>query len=108
MITSLSVPGKFTVNMLTSQDILDFKSWQPKHYKNTCLSLKSQSKTVPQSRNQDFTVPSFMEFQYDSAKKGTVVASQYIGGIAKHTFVLRHTSQNLLNPTIPMENAYPT
>ncbi|XP_063219220.1 uncharacterized protein LOC134529249 [Bacillus rossius redtenbacheri] len=107
LITSAGVPGKFTVNMVTSDDVLDFKNWWPSHYKKTCLSLESQSKAVPRSQKQDFAVSRFVEFQYNSRHKGTVVASEFIGGLVSHTFVLRQSSDKSLNPTIPVQKAYP-
>ncbi|XP_063216697.1 uncharacterized protein LOC134527714 [Bacillus rossius redtenbacheri] len=107
LITSAGVPGKFTVNMVTSDDVLDFKNWWPSHYKKTCLSLESQIKAVPRSQKQDFAVSRFVEFQYNSRHKGTVVASEFIGGLVSHTFVLRQSSDKSLNPTIPVQKAYP-
>ncbi|KAJ8890048.1 hypothetical protein PR048_009554 [Dryococelus australis] len=39
--TSADVAGKFTVNMVTSDDVLDFKTCWPSNYKITYLSLES-------------------------------------------------------------------
>ncbi|KAJ8867439.1 hypothetical protein PR048_031241 [Dryococelus australis] len=108
-IYQLITPGKFIVYLVTSDDVLDFKTWWPNHYKKkkACLSLESQGKAVPRSQKQDFAISTSMEFQYDSCKKGTVVASQFIGGLVPHTFVLLQTSNNGFNPTILVQKAYP-
>lgn len=36
MICSAGAPGKFTVHMIDSDDVLDFKSWWPKDTKKVC------------------------------------------------------------------------
>lgn len=105
MVCSAGTPGKFTVHMIDSDDVLDFKSWWPKRYKKNCLSSETQSKSVPRSGKQEFSISHFMEFRYDSSLKGTVVTSQFIGGFT-NTFVLHHKSQQNATCTMPTEKAY--
>lgn len=47
LIISSSSKRAFTVHMVHKEDILDFKSWWPSHYKKNVLSVESRGRNVP-------------------------------------------------------------
>lgn len=78
----------FTVVELKTEDVLEFKKWWPNLYKKTCLSTESYGKKVPKDQKKSFAPSTYMSFQYDSDRKGTIIAEEYIDGLTKHSFSL--------------------
>lgn len=78
----------FTVIELKTEDVLEFKKWWPNLYKKTCLSTESYGKKVPEEQKKSFAPSVYMSFQYDSDRKGTIIAEAYIDGLIKHAFLL--------------------
>lgn len=78
----------FTVVELKTEDVLEFKKWWPNLYKKTCLSTESYGKKVPKDQKKSFAPSTYMSFQYDSDRKGTIIAEEYIDGLIKHSFSL--------------------
>lgn len=95
--------GKFTVQMVESKDIKDFKHWWPKFYKKNVVSTESCARSVPRDQKQHFNVSTFMEFVYSADHIGMVRALPFINGLVDHTFVLKSSSDK---PDMPIELAY--
>lgn len=96
----------FKVFILQTYQIYNFRKWWPLHYKKTVLSDESFGKRVPKEQKQSFTPSTFMHFEYNQYKKGSLVAHQFIDGLSSHTFSLL---RNKLGPITfpPTEKAYP-
>lgn len=62
-------PGKFTVHIIHSDDIIMWISNYGNLRGTQKLSTETQSKSVPWSRKQEFSISNLMEFQYDSFLK---------------------------------------
>ncbi|KAJ8888386.1 hypothetical protein PR048_007876 [Dryococelus australis] len=77
---STVTPGKFTVQMVESKDILNFKDWWSKFYKRNV----SYARSVPRDQLQHFNVSAFMEFVYSSDYIGRVQARPLIDGLIDH------------------------
>lgn len=56
--------------------------------KKTCLSTESYGKSVPKEQKKSFAPSTYMSFHYDSDKKDTIIAEEFIDGFIKHSFVL--------------------
>ncbi|PSN53749.1 hypothetical protein C0J52_02214 [Blattella germanica] len=103
LITSSSSKNAFTVHMVHKEEILDFKSWWPAHYKKNVLSVESQGRTVPREMKQHFSISEFMEFSYYKQTPGVVKTRNFIDGMQEHTF--RLAEQNLI-PDFPSKAAF--
>lgn len=100
-----SAHKKFTVSMVKTEDILDFKSWWTKYYKKNSISIETQSRQVPRNEKQHFLVSHFLEFEYSSAQKGCVITRPFIQSIGRvNTFDLRKNRSVI--PEMPVEKAY--
>lgn len=89
---------KFQVKKVETDDIKNFNDWWQKFYKKKTTSLETMGRGINRQNKQDFTISNFMQFEYDAAKPGTVVASPYIDGLVKHTFRLRKVSVDNISP----------
>lgn len=106
MIVNASRKSKFSVKLIKSEDISDFKSWWPRIYKRNCLSIESVGRGVPREQKQNFQITNFTHFKYSSDQHGVLEALEFIDGITSHTFRLG-TSNNVTLPQ-PLQNpAYP-
>lgn len=100
-----SAHRKFTVSMVKTDDILDFKGWWTKFYKRDAISVETQSRQVPRNQKQHFLVSHFMEFEYTTDQKGCVVCRPFIQNMGRvNTFDLRRNRSVI--PTLPVEKAY--
>lgn len=96
---------KFTVSMVKTEDILDFKGWWTKFYKKDAISIETQSHQVPRSQKQHFLVSHFLEFEYSADQKGCVVTRPFIQNCGRvNTFDLRRNRSAI--PVLPVEKAY--
>lgn len=95
-----------TIQMVNTDQILNFDSWWPELYKKSCISEETSTSKVSQKNKQYFTPSLYQEFLYSSDETGIVKASLHIGGLVQHTFVLgkpRLKTNFALNPA----KAYP-
>lgn len=104
LIVESSQQQQFTVHMVNTQDILDFKKWWPQYYKKTTLSLESSTSRIPKDQKVSFQISHFHEFVYSNNRIGSVKTRRYIDGIEHHTFRLKSLS-NI--PCLPSNRAYP-
>lgn len=49
---------------------------------------RKTGKKVPKDQKKSFAPSTYMSFQYDSDRKGTIIAEEYIDGLIKHSFSL--------------------
>lgn len=105
LIISSSSKDAFTVHMVKTEEILDFKSWWPAHYKKNVVSVESQGRKIPREKKQHFSISEFMEFSYSKEFPGVVKARNFIGGLLEHTF--RLAEANLI-PNMPSKLAFPS
>lgn len=106
MIVTSSNKGAYSVKMVDTLDIFDFQAWWPSFYKKTTLSLESASRRVPRNQKVQFAIASFSHFEFNSERQGTVVVSEMIDGLVKHTFLLKLPGVG--QPTIRVLPAYPS
>lgn len=90
--------------MVNGKDVLDFKNWWSKHYKKTCLSIKSCGRSTPRAQKESFAISSFMEFRYDHTRKGIVEASKFFDGFQTSSFVLRNANTDTVS--LPIRKTY--
>ncbi|PSN48692.1 hypothetical protein C0J52_13536 [Blattella germanica] len=86
LIIRSSAKKQFSVKMVTSSDILSFKTWWPMNYKKT--SISKESVTYPRAERIVFQVSKFRHFKYQDRNPGHVLAREYVNGLIKHTFPL--------------------
>ncbi|KAK9892952.1 hypothetical protein WA026_023009 [Henosepilachna vigintioctopunctata] len=58
-----------------------FRSTVAKLVQKTCLSTESYGKRVLEDEKKSFALSTHMSFQYDSDRKGTILAEEYIDGL---------------------------
>lgn len=100
---SSSIQGKFSVNLITADKILNFKTWMKKYYKKTCISKETRGKMVAKQDKVSFQISTLYHFVYESNDKGNIKGYGTIGGIVFHNFPMGKTK--LVFP--PTEHAYP-
>ena len=66
----------------------DFKTWNPKHYKKSCISSETKSKNTPKEKKVRFSINDLFRYVYDSDKKGYIKAFTNINGLVCHTFLM--------------------
>lgn len=97
--------NKFTVHDVTSSDIvLDFKKWQKRFYKKSCISQETKGKNTDKKDKMYFQISTLFMFVYESKLKGCVKAYPTINGIIHHNFLLAKTKADTLSP--PSVKAY--
>lgn len=104
VIVHSSAKANFLVNLVQSQDILNFKKWWPNFYRKSVLSKETSGRGVPKEQKQPFNFYEFMEFCYSSEYIGTVKGRKYVDGIDEHHFAL---ADSTIIPRTPTELAYP-
>lgn len=90
MIISSSTKCHFTVHLVDSSHIKDFRNWWSKYFKKDAISVETSSaKSVPRNEKEHFTISKYHNFLL-SAESGNnvIVARDYIGGFCTHTFQL--------------------
>ena len=97
--------SKFEVEMVQSEDILDFDNWWPSFYKKKCLSIDSYGTNIPKEQKITFCVSQYMSFSYERSAEGTVVTQEYINGMTSHKF--RLVKPNTSTIELPHAKAYP-
>ncbi|XP_069687193.1 uncharacterized protein [Periplaneta americana] len=95
--------NRFSVESVTTDDILNFKCWWPEHYKKTTCSLDTLGK---KGKNKKMFSPTqFSEFVYSKDDPGCVTASVVIGSeISKHRFCMTKTGTGRM--VMPTQKAY--
>lgn len=71
----------FTVNSVSYNDIIDFKSWWPNFFKKSSKSID------PKSRDT-FAVSQYKQFSYSCDTPGYVTVYEFIGGLRSQIFKL--------------------
>lgn len=107
MIVSSSAKRKFCVHVVSTEDILDFKSWWPTMYKRNALSVESVLRSIPRDKKISFNIASFHHFQYTSDVFSTVRTSCMINGLHFHTFKLGRPNVLQSSLAFPSMQAYP-
>ena len=97
LIESSSESQKFAIKEVTSNMILDFKSWRPEDYKKTVSSKCSYGKT--RNEKQQFQISNYSSVTYKSSTPGEVEVSHFIGGLWKLIFALFKTSTLKVTPS---------
>lgn len=105
IVQSSTVPDFFTVHMVTSEDILNFKQWWTRYYKKTALSLETKDKRVPRSQKVDFTISKFHHFNFIKVDGNVPVkCREFINGLTKHTFLLKINNRGVV--PLPDQHVY--
>lgn len=99
-----STRDRFTICHIQTDDILSFKSWWPTYYKKLVISDETSGRGIRREDRIAFKISSFRQFNYDSTKKGKIVAAEHIGGLITNTFSLAKTDNQ---PILPSRKAYP-
>jgi hypothetical protein len=89
---------KFTVKVVESEEIIEFKKWWPKNYKKNCISQETKSKTGPKEKKVNFLISKCMHFTYDSTIESQIVTRQFIDSALTHTFRLKSGNANIKLP----------
>lgn len=100
LICNSSTKSPNSVTLIDEQSctvIMDFKMWWPLNYKRNVISLETSRN--PRDKREAFTISKFHYFEYVSEDKGTVRASEWIGGIVPpQTFVLKKNDNIVISP----------
>ncbi|CAG9782306.1 unnamed protein product [Diatraea saccharalis] len=99
IIVASSYFSKISVFKVTTQMVIDFKTWWTRLYKKNCISIQSLGKKVPKDKKVNFNVSLFQQFYYDSSNPGVVQTREYIDGFLKFDFKLAIGRENVLLPT---------
>ncbi|XP_069690272.1 uncharacterized protein [Periplaneta americana] len=95
--------NRFSVESVTTDDILNFKCWWPEHYKKTTCSLDTLGKKGKDKKM--FSPTQFSEFVYSKDDPGCVIASVVIGSeMSKHRFCMTKTGTGRI--VMPTQKAY--
>jgi hypothetical protein len=95
----------FSVSMVQTDQILNFKNWWTIFYKRNAVSTETQSNQVARSQKQQFLISQFMEFEFSSDMRGCTKTRPFIGcTIQENTFDLKKS--RLQTPSLPTEKAY--
>lgn len=105
MIVHSTRQSEFSVKMVDSREIKDFKSWWPRFYKKQCLSIESLGRAVPRNQKQSFQISSFCHFVYLSSNPGILKAMECIDD----GFISHHFRLSVTNNVVPgaKDLAYP-
>ena len=103
LIEKSSKKGLFSIYRAKNENILDFKSWWPKYYKKTILSLDSYGK-IPKDQKTTFQISQYNEFEYDCNKPGIIKVRPFIDGLNFHEFSLGKPAG--VCPDLPTKPAY--
>lgn len=103
LIANSSKQQKFSICVVDSSMVIDYKSWWPTYYKKNCLSTDSYGRAVPRDKKKSFTIASFMHFTHNSRKPGYVAARDFIDSV-DYEFQLSTTKTK---PVLPGQKAYP-
>lgn len=95
---------KFDVEMLKTDEVLDFNNWLPNIFKKSYFSVDLYGKEIPKSQEKTFSLSNYMHFKYASTSKGTVETVPYIGGFITKSFKLMKSLVQEI--TLPSEKAY--
>lgn len=102
MILSSTKQGKFMVDLVQTEDILDFQKGWPQFYKKNTAS--EESKKEKKGKREFFTVSVYHEFIFEKSRKGEVSASYFIDGNQRKTFQLISCKSDLVS--LPTQRAY--
>lgn len=97
--------GKFEVREVEGTDILNFKSWNCKFYKKSCLSQETRGRNVAKEQKVYFSINKLFHFVYECKNKGYIKAFTNIKGLIGHTFFLAKSAGPITGPDTL---AYPT
>ncbi|KAF2892982.1 hypothetical protein ILUMI_13193, partial [Ignelater luminosus] len=86
---NILVQDMFYLRQLCQNKFMNLGSGGHSTTKKCCLSEESYGKKLGKDQKHTFSPPTYMSFQYDSHKSGTVVIEDFIGGLKKHSFQLR-------------------
>lgn len=93
--------NKFTVKLVQTSEILDYKNWWPHYYTKTPVSEETRGRKTKKKDKVCFSISSFSEFTYNKQLRGIVTARAFIHGLTKHTFKLSSRGLPILLPSIP-------
>ena len=85
LIITSSTTGKFTVEEVATEDIVDFQKWWPTFYKKSCISEETRGKKVPAKDKISFRISSLMHFTYGTSP-GAIVCRPLIDGLMVQTY----------------------
>lgn len=94
--------GKFYVDLIGTQDIVDFAKWWPLVYKKTTSS--EETKVQKRGKKEFFQVSAYHQFKFESSQVGVVVTNEYIDGLNEKTFKLKTFPNEIAQ--IPTTKAY--
>ncbi|CAG4984543.1 unnamed protein product [Parnassius apollo] len=100
-----SAQRKFTVSIVKTENILDFKGWWTKFYKRDVISVNTKSRQILRNQKLHFLISHFMEFGYTTHQIGCVICHSFIQNMERvNTFELRNNRSVI--PALPEKKAY--
>lgn len=106
MIVTSSAKHRFTVHLVDSSQIKDFRNWWVKYFKKDVISVETSARSVPRNAKERFNISKFHYFLFKQENgKGVIVARNYIGGLTEHTFPL--LLPGLVTIDFPKDSAIP-
>ena len=104
LIITSSTTGKFTVEEVTTEDIVDFQKWWPTFYKKSCISEETRGKKVPAKDKISFGISSLMYFTYGTSP-GVIVCRPLIDGLMVQTYKMSQVVDRIIE--FPQNVCYP-
>lgn len=90
---------RFTVKVVETHEVLDFKAWWPVYFKKTAKEVA----VTKQKLKESFSIAKYKHFTYARESPGFLVAREFIDGLSSFKF---HLSKNVASPPFPNERAY--
>ena len=104
LIITSSTTGKFTVEEVATEDIVDFQKWWPTFYKKSCISEETRGKKVPAKDKISFGICSLMHFTYGTSP-GVIVCRPLIDGQMVQTYKMSQVVDHFVE--FPQNVCYP-
>ena len=104
IIITSSTTGKFTVEEVATEDIVDFQKWWPTFYKKSCISEETRGKKVHAKDKISFGISSLMHFTYGTSP-GVIVCRPPIDGLMVQTYKMSQVVYRIVE--FPQNVSYP-
>lgn len=90
----------FTIKVIDTHEVLNFKAWWPAYFKKTTKEIVTDKETIKES----FSIAKYKHLTYESEHPGFIVTREFIDGITTSKF--RLSKNNVTAPPFPNERAY--
>ena len=104
LIITSSTTGKFTVEEVATEDIVDFQKWWPTFYKKSCISEETRGKKVHAKDKISFGISSLMHFT-NGTFPGVIVCRPLIDGLMVQTYKMSQVVNRIVE--FPQNVCYP-